>query len=114
MLGKYMHKPLYVEAVQVTPENMVRVAEWCGGAIEIPGQRTKENPGTFIRVKAFRPAHEGQTKAFVGDWVVKSAKGYRVFNNTAFIANFVEVDGVNHVSVPEKTITFSSTDSASE
>lgn len=89
---KYVHRPLFVEAIQVTAENMVAVAEWCSGSVQIPGERSKDIPGPFIKVRALRPAHEKQTMAFEGDWVVKSDRGFRVFNNTAFEANFDMID----------------------
>lgn len=91
-IQKYLHRPLIVDAVRVTAQNMVAVAEWCGASIQIPGEKTSERPGPYIRVRAFRPAHERQTMAFEGDWVIKSEKGFRVFNNTAFEANFNLID----------------------
>lgn len=83
---KYIRKPFEVEAVQVTEENIEAVAEWCDGKIEfetdVPGSKQ------LIRVKVKHPLNARQTKAYVGDWVLKAGEGFKVYNQVAFDKSF--------------------------
>jgi hypothetical protein len=59
-------RPLYTDAMLVTPESLDAVAEWCGGkVIDAPG---KEETGA--KVIYFRTAN-GPVWASCGDWVVR-------------------------------------------
>jgi hypothetical protein len=78
---KYVRKPFYVQAAQVTEENITQVARWCEGTILID-----ERP--YIKVKVKRPLAERQTRAFVGDWVLSSGNGYKVYTQASFEKNF--------------------------
>ena len=80
---KYVRKPFYINAIQVTPELMRDIAEWCSGAVE-----TTPKGDDYIRVRVHRPLYERQTKAFVGDWVLYSNNGYKVYTDKAFNATF--------------------------
>lgn len=75
-------KTFTVDAVQITEENMQEVAEWCGGRV-----RTL-NGSTFIKVKVTNPMTDRQTQGFIGDWVLYSGKGYKVYTQKAFERNF--------------------------
>jgi hypothetical protein len=91
---KYVRKPLYVDAVQVTEENFPDIARWCFGEIgnidETPVtdlsavQPTKQ----YIHVRVHNPKNSRQTKAFVGDWILYTERGYKVYTTKAFQANF--------------------------
>ena len=87
---RYMRKPFYVDGIQVTAENLPAVAAWCKGKIE----REDETRGRieFIRVDVLRPLNDRQTKAFVGDWVLHSDTGFKVYTGSAFSRCFVEPD----------------------
>lgn len=84
---KYIRKPIVVDAVQVTPRNFEKLAAWCGGEIqqdEVPGKGTKR----YIKVQVQNPKNPRQTKASVGDWILYSDKGYKVYTNKAFLDSF--------------------------
>jgi len=92
----YTRKPFPVEAVQVTEENLNEVAEWCGGDIHAStktlrndaGEETSKIKLPFIKVDVHRPLNDRQTKAFVGDWVLKSESGFKVYTLKAFDNSF--------------------------
>lgn len=90
---KYVRKPLYVDVVRVTEENFEEVAHWCQGNIETepkgPDQRK------FIRVRVHQPKFSRQTQAFVGDWLLYTEKGYKVYTNFAFQNSFDPVTSEN-------------------
>lgn len=87
---QYIRKPLYVAAVRVTGVNFDDVSVWCQGDIqedEVPNQGIKK----YIRVRVHNPKNPRQTKAFVGDWLLYTERGYKVYTNKAFHASFDEV-----------------------
>lgn len=87
---QYIRKPLYVAAVRVTGVNFDEVAAWCQGDIqqdEVPNNGIKR----YIRVRVHNPKNPRQTKAFVGDWLLYTERGYKVYTNKAFHASFDEV-----------------------
>lgn len=88
---KYVRKPFYVEALQVTAENIEAVAEWCSGEI-----RTTKKPGSddevrYIKVWVQRPLDERQTMAFEGDWLLYAGTGFKVYMDKAFQKSFEKV-----------------------
>ncbi len=84
--NKFIRKSFEIDAAQVTAENMEEVAAWCSGGIE------QETGGPkFIRVKVNTPLNPRQTQAFVGDWVLGSPRGYKVYTDNAFRNNFLAV-----------------------
>lgn len=92
--SKYVRKPLYVDGVQITNENFAEIAAWCQG--EVRANSTEElvsspgiNPGaTHIRVRVHNPKNVRQTKAYVGDWILYTERGYKVYTQKAFRASF--------------------------
>jgi len=80
---KFERKPIVVDAVQVTDENMADVAKWCKGRLILPGEKAAKGMKPFIKVKTHRPLSERQTTAFVGDWVL-AYNGYKVYTPVAF------------------------------
>jgi hypothetical protein len=91
LVKKYVRKPLHVEAVQVTEENLIAVTDWCGGT----AYKITEGNVSFIKVLSYRSKMIPRTKAFVGDWVIASRNGYRVYTNSAFQKSFEEVPNVD-------------------
>lgn len=84
----YLRKPFEVQAVQVTVANIVDVAHWCKG--ELTNGQKKNKTVTCIQVKVTNPISDKQTRAFVGDWVLKTKSGWKVYTNTAFVGCFEE------------------------
>jgi hypothetical protein len=91
---KYVRKPLYVDAVQVTEQNFETIARWCFGEVanidESPVDMTQpvQPNRQYIRVRVNNPRLPRQTKAFVGDWILYTELGYKVYTTKAFQANF--------------------------
>jgi hypothetical protein len=92
--SKYVRKPFYVDAIQVTSENMNDVAAWCNGAIQ-PSDKT-----LYIQVDVAKPISPRQTMAFPGDWILSAGPGFKVYTNRAFQNSFEQVntDTVLHAS----------------
>lgn len=95
---KYVRKPLYVDAVQVTEQNFADIARWCFGEVgnidETPVDMTKpmDPSKQYIHVRVHNPKNTRQTRAFVGDWILYTERGYKVYTTKAFQANFDLVD----------------------
>jgi hypothetical protein len=92
---KYIRKPLYVDAVRVTAANFDDLAQWCDGEVQI--EELKESGGTrkYIKVRVHNPKNPRQTKAFVGDWILYTERGYKVYTNKAFRTAFDPVTAEN-------------------
>jgi hypothetical protein len=89
---KYVRKPLFVDAVRVTSENFVDITRWCQGEIlrdEIPGQGTGKK---YIKIRVHNPRDRRQMKAYVGDWVLYTDRGYKIYTNKAFHEAFLPAD----------------------
>lgn len=92
---KYVRKPLYVDALQITLENFNEVAAWCQGEVRdyqdkpLDAERA-QNPALerYIHVRVHNPKNVRQTKAFVGDWLLYTERGYKVYTQKAFRASF--------------------------
>lgn len=79
----YVRNPLVVDALRVTDENFNDVAEWCKGEI-----RQDNDEKFFIFLQVRHPLHSRQKKAYVGDWILKTKSGYKIYPDDAFKANF--------------------------
>jgi len=95
---KYVRKPLYVDAVQITLENFNEVATWCQGEVRDyhdkplpPDQAQNQALERYIHVRVHNPKNVRQTKAFVGDWLLYTERGYKVYTQKAFRASFDQV-----------------------
>lgn len=90
-----VRNPFYVLAVQVTGENMELVRDWCSGTIyTVPEKEVafpNEKPRRFIKVKVEAAKSERQTKAYVGDWVLKAGEGFKVYTNKAYMGGFIQL-----------------------
>lgn len=80
---KYVRKPFYIDAVQVTAQNIAEVAKWADGEV-----RTDSNNAQYVKVRVHRPLNDRQTKAFVGDWVLYAGTGFKVYTPKAFANSF--------------------------
>lgn len=80
---KYARNPFFVDAAQVTAENIHDVANWCSGEVRTDGEKAK-----YIKVRVHRPANDRQTKAFPGDYVLYAGTGYKVYTAKAFKSSF--------------------------
>ena len=70
MSDLYRKKPVVVEARQVTVDNHVDVAAWCGGTATYAYIDTVQVPdGVLIKTL------EGVMNASHGDWVIKGVQG---------------------------------------
>jgi hypothetical protein len=91
---KFVRKPLFVEAVRVTEENFETVARWCFGRIcnidETPVDMSldAEPLKQYIHVRVQNYKNVRQTQAHVGDWILYTEKGYKVYTTKAFQTNF--------------------------
>lgn len=86
---KFARKSFPVDAVQVTPENMEDVAKWCAGTIMHDGDKEGHLSRDYISVRVAYPINPRQTQAYLGDWVLKSGKSFKVYTNSAFEKSFV-------------------------
>ncbi len=94
-IARYVRKPLYVNAVQVTEENMQAVAKWC------KGQHIHGVNAQYVKVRVHRATNERQKQAHVGDWVLKFGTGFKVYEPDAFVKDFNQVQlparpGIEH------------------
>lgn len=98
---KYIRKPLFVNATRITEENFDSAVTWCEGVVETEtaGPRVGKK---FIKVSVHGiPKSQRQTKAFVGDWILHTERGFKVYTDNAFRSSFNPVDGA-----PEGTVEF--------
>lgn len=93
--AQYIRKPLHVAAVRITGSNFEEIAAWCQGEIQTEGADYTPGKGVgtqFIRVRVHHPKNPRQTKAFVGDWLLYTERGYKVYTNRAFHEAFDPIE----------------------
>lgn len=88
---QYIRKPLHVDAVRVTGANFDEIATWCQGEVLRDGVEGQGSGKKYIKVRVHNPKNPRQTKAFVGDWLLYTERGYKIYTNKAFHASFDEV-----------------------
>lgn len=82
---RYVRRPFYVMAFQVTEENINKVAVWCGGTVRVG----KPQGDIYIKVdKVLNPQTARQTMAFVGNYVLKSGEHFKVYTESSFDKSF--------------------------
>lgn len=84
-IEEFERLPFTIEAVQVTPQNIRQVAKWCRGTVESAGRRGIQK---YIQVEVKRALNDRQTRAYVGDWVLKAGTGFKVYTPKAFEESF--------------------------
>lgn len=96
---KFVRKPLYVDAVQVTVENLADISDWCQGEVRNyndspldPESAKNVALERYIHVRVHNPKNQRQTKAFVGDWILYTERGYKVYTQKAFRNSFDKVE----------------------
>lgn len=67
---KFRKKPVVIEAVQITQDNLHEVADWCLGTVL--GKEVEDGVMQWWIAIATR---EGVMQADVGDWVIKGVEG---------------------------------------
>lgn len=105
-ITRYARKPFTIEAVRVTSSNLQDVAKWCESDVRID-----EKGKNHVFVRVHRPINDRQSKAYVGDWVLKAGTGFKVYTNKAFHNSFekdatqtVEPQGDGIVVTPNASI----------
>lgn len=94
---KYVSKPTYVDAIEVTAENLAEVSVWCRGDVRTEGHLVgePEKPDVkYIKIPMYHPASVKLTKAYIGDFVVYSGTKFKVFTPKPFANTFEIVHGV--------------------
>lgn len=85
----YIRKPFTVQADRVTDKNIRQMAEWCKGETKGLGEHDGRW-GPFIEVPVVNPDPNKprQSQAFVGDWILLSEQGFKVYTDRAFMKHF--------------------------
>ena len=96
----WQRKPFFVEAVQVTEENIEAIAEWCKGRLTPIKDEGDGSNARFIKVNVKNPMTARQTKAFVGDWVLRSGDSFKVYKHESFFKVFNKTD-LSEIPEPE-------------
>jgi hypothetical protein len=91
---RFRRRTFYVEAVQVTAENMEEVAAWCNGKILSTFVKSRKESVSYIKVHVMNPTSDRQTKAFVGDWVLPYGQTFKIYTERSMDQTFekAEVD----------------------
>lgn len=66
---KFRKKPVVIEAVQWTGNNIGEVIDHVGGGLEFTTEELRNAPVVII------PTLEGKMTAMPGDWIIKGVKG---------------------------------------
>ena len=88
---RFARRPFFVDAIQVTEENIEEVAEWCNGDVRF-ADKSKNGKTKYVKVRVLRPLNERQSMAFVGDFILYAGTGYKVYTNKAFNESFEPVE----------------------
>jgi len=88
-LNRYVRRPKEVTAVQVTQDNIIDVAQWCGGTIHKDSIETKK----YIELPGIeRRRVERLGRAYVGDWVTLRKNSYLSYSPQSFRTLFMPKD----------------------
>lgn len=86
---RYFRKTFSVDGIQITEDNMVEVAKWCGGVIKQLDEAKGEASGNrYIWVDVTNPINERQNEGWPGHWVLKASQGFKVYTDRAFHNSF--------------------------
>lgn len=83
----YVKKPLYVEAVRISRTNFEEIIAWCGG------KKCWTFKTPYIKVPVHNPRDKRQTMAFVGNWILQTERGFKVYTNRTFRESFDKAVG---------------------
>ncbi len=71
----FRKKPVEIEAMRVTTENVDDVAAWCGGRVErIQNARDPDDVWTALKIPTLEGVMTANTHSG-GDWVIRGVKG---------------------------------------
>ena len=108
-IEQFRRKTFDVDAIQVTPDNIQEVAEWCGGDVRTEKQKGRDVK--FVKVRVYKALDDEQTKAFPGNFVVYMGSGYKVYKYNAFMRTFERLPIVMVVdTTPDQVVHRSSVD----
>lgn len=82
---KARRKTFDVEYVVVSGDNVEEVAAWCNGKVG------DEGSGCFVQIADKNAFNARQTKAFIGDYVLKSGTSFKAYGKKAFEKSFDEI-----------------------
>lgn len=98
LFESFVRKQFPVEAVRVDPLNIKEVAAACHGQIRHDGSKENQFSRDYIKVRVLLPLNDEQTKARIGDWVVRQGRSFKVYKDSAFRKTFEYPDGTNVLS----------------
>lgn len=84
----FVRKSWPVQAVQVTLLNINELADACGGEVKHDGDKENHFSRDYIKVPVRNPINDRQTKAHVGDWLVKQGSTFKVYPDVGFRSQF--------------------------
>lgn len=67
---KFRKRPVVIEAMQLTAENLSEVCEWVGGEADVMTPYTEPAPQWLLI-----PTLEGNMKGSIGDWIIQGVHG---------------------------------------
>jgi hypothetical protein len=85
---EYVRKVFTVQAVRVSADNIEKVAEWCKGSILRGYDTETDETVPYIKVPTMNPQNDRHTQARIGDWVLFSGRGFKVYMHKAFMRDF--------------------------
>jgi hypothetical protein len=83
-IKKARRKSFDVDYVEVTDENMVEVAAWCGGRVVAANGEV----AAHIHVSDKNTMNSRQKKAYVGDLVLRQGTSFKSFTQKSFKRSF--------------------------
>ena len=84
----YIRKPFVIGAVQITPLNINEVAEACGGEVKHDGKKENHFSRDYIQVPVKQAINDRQRQGYVGDWIVKQGRTFKVYPDKQFQSTF--------------------------
>ena len=88
----FVRKPFFIDAVQVTANNVDAVAKWCQGDVRTSAAKSAPAGQTgqerYVKVRVHHALNDRQTQAFIGDWVMYAGTGFKVYTPKAFDGSF--------------------------
>ncbi len=75
----YARMPFYVDAVQVTADNMPEIAAWAKGEI-----KTDEKNRRHVKINVAGAKSLKMTMAYEGDWVLMTGPSVKIYTDTSF------------------------------
>lgn len=103
---QFVRKPIFVEGLRVTAKNFDRIKVWAGGEERLDEDKASGTTKKYIRIDTQHAKNERQRKAFIGDWVLKTDKGLKIYSNYAFHKSFDIVEPQASKVDPQQSQTF--------